>query len=487
MNFTDYITPIEFEQAIELQNYVPVAPGDLPRRRSSTEGGSGSPSYQSLLKNNTKFIGPQYSREFIPVVRKLAMTNPDLGLALFDVVQLTNTGFRIHFDPSVSEDQVDKMRKHINTKAQTWGSHSTGLHELVNKCIRQAYIGGAVSHEWVINPDLKGIKDLVIVNPESIDFAWKGGRWVAYQRVRADGLNEREKLVRLNDFTFKYYGLNSDTNLPYGIPPYLNAIDSLARQLAMNNNIDYVVDQLGVLGFLNILLEKPDRKPMESETDYRNRLLELLKETRKNSQEGFKTGMVVGFKNDHEFDFHSTTKDINGLEPLVKNNEIQIANGLKFSPIFMGIPISGSESGMSVTFSKMLSQLTNIQKTVSLALEYGLALELRLAGFKFDYLSIKFNPSTITDDLKFQQAREIKLRNLMAEYDQGIISQDKFADQLGYEKPDQQKPRVVRDKNVMAPGSKKEGDASRDAKSERRSRDRSKPVPKRRDQDTKPR
>src|SRR5690606_29325190 len=65
-----------------------------------------------------------------------------------------------------------------------------------------------------------------------------------------------------------------------------------------------------------------------------------------------------------------------------------------------------------------------------------------LGGFKFKNLRVQFNRSTITDDLKYQQAEEIKIRNLVVKYHYGQIGMEQFADELGYIKPDQSKPRI---------------------------------------------
>lgn len=493
MKITEFYRPVVHSQeSTSNANAVPTVPTDLPRSRSTVEEGNGKPSYNSILRKSVKFVGPNHNMDYIPVIRKLAMSNPDVGLALFDAVALTNTGFRLKFDPGVKADQVDKMRTHIEKKALTWGYGGTGLHELVNKFIRQAYISGAISHEWVVDGRRRGIKDLKIVNPETITFAWTKGEWVPYQRVKADGINEKERLVRLNKYTFKYLGLNNDSNIPYGVPPYLNAMDSLARQLSMNENVDYVLDQLGVLGFLETLVEKPQRKSGEDDVVYTKRLQSLLATTKENTLGGFKKGMVTGFKGDHEFNFHSTTKEVAGVEPIIKTNEVQVANGLKMSPVFLGVPISGSESGMSVTFTKMLAQLTNTQNAVAASLKYGLALELRLAGFNFKYLEVEFNPSTITDDLKMQQGTEIKIRNQRQLRMDGIIGQEQYAEALGYEKPYQAEPVVPFDQQVGGKGpsdeeadrKKKEADSD---KSDRKSRDKGKTQPKRRDADTKER
>jgi hypothetical protein len=107
-----------------------------------------------------------------------------------------------------------------------------------------------------------------------------------------------------------------------------------------------------------------------------------------------------------------------------------------------GRAYSSSETQITVVFIKMISELKNIQNLIKGMLEFGYSLELELAGFNFESLEVKFNRSTIQDDLKFQQAEEIKIRNTKDKLVLGIISQDMAADELGYEKPSSAKPMV---------------------------------------------
>lgn len=90
----------------------------------------------------------------------------------------------------------------------------------------------------------------------------------------------------------------------------------------------------------------------------------------------------------------------------------------------------------------MISQLKNIQTLVIFVLEFFYSLELRLAGFNNKGITIQFGTSTVSDDIKLQQAREYRARVNITLYNQGIISQDQFARDMGYEAPDLPEPRT---------------------------------------------
>lgn len=429
------------------------------------------------IKSRVTFINPGFIAEYIPIIRKLSWINPDVGVAVNDMVQLTNTGHRVKFDPGVSSDLQEKMRRHLGEKQMEWGDGVAGMNGLVNKMISQIWIAGALANEWVVANDKKGISHLALVNPETIRFQWnkKKLRFFPYQKQDSNtGGTLGEKYVKLNINTFKYFGLNGDTDIPYGIPPYLAALNALTTQGEMDKNIRFIMKQIGLLGFTQLLMSKPSQTSGESDTTYKTRLTSLLTEAKDNVLEGVKEGIVVGFNEDHEFEFNSTTKNLTGVSELYNQNEVQVANGLKMAAQFLGVGDSGAETGINIIFTKMLSQLQNVQKLIAANLKHGYSLELRLAGFTFQNINVDFNPSTITDELKFQQAQEYKIRNVFNKYMAGVIGMQQMADELEYDKPDAKEPRGP----LSDVGAQKDERQDQNDKSDKKIRDKKKAQPK---------
>jgi len=466
------------EKAQPISKDIKTAPVGGRQSRPSLE-------YQQViqdLKSGTKFITQPYIAEVVPIIRKMAMVNPDLGLALYDIVQLTNTGHTIKFDKEQGPDEVIRMRRHLKDKQEVWGDGVAGINGLINKMIAQVYISGALCGELDIANDKTGVNNFPLVNPESIQFAWntRSRRYEAYQKQRPSAATINvtvEKVVKMNPFTFMYFGIGGDTDLPYGIPPYLNALNSLSIQGDMDKNIRYIMKQLGLLGFFEALMDKPDKNDGESDSMYLKRLSSILTEAKTNLETGLNEGLVVGYKDDHEFNFNATGKNLTGVDGVYERNEIQVANGLKVSPSFLGVKLAGTETGITIVFTKMLSQLSNVQALLARALRKLYITELTLAGFSFNSLEVEFEPSTITDDLKNQQADEIRIRNVNNKYLMGIISQKQAADELGYDSPDQPEPRAPID-DAEVDSQKREKDKD---KSDKTGRDKKKPQPKRGD------
>lgn len=410
--------------------------GALPAGRQS-EPNTGT---TSIIGTEDQFavVSPQFMVELIPIIRALVQLNPDVSQAVWNIASLGNTGHKIFFDRKVPSEQVDKMRNHLINKRKNWASGQAGMDGLVTKMFYQILISGALSNEWVPNRTLTGLQACALINPENIVFKLDKGlaKYLPFQKSANSTRNASEFGLRpLNENTYKYFGLSGDEELPYGIPPYLPVISRIKAQTHMDSNIDFIVDLMGLVGFFEALIQKPDVLDGESDAKYQARLDQYIAKAKARIMGGVKDGVVVGFKDDHEFKFNSASKAYSEVIELYKNNELQVASALKQDASLWGRDYATSEGTMGIVFMKMLSELRNIQNLIKTNLEFGYALELRLAGFVFDYLTVQFNRSTIQDDLKYQQAEEIKVRNVKDKRLLGIIDQDQAADELGYETP----------------------------------------------------
>lgn len=434
-----------------------------------------------------EIVSPGEMLDFIPLIRTLYKTNGNLGSVLFDLVQLTNTGHNVKFDQTVPSAKVKKMNDHLDERCKTWGYGTSGIDGLVNKFIAQIWVSGALSIEMVADKRLTKLESVPLINPETIRFGIKkDGSYPPYQKVK-DKLDIKNQYIKLNDNTFIYCGLYGDEDTPYGVPPFLTALEAIFTQKDMTSNIKNILKQVGLLGYLEAKLDKPMQNANESEEQYKARLDSLLLTAKSNLLAGFMDGVVVGYEEDHQFEFNSTTKNLGGVNDIFNMNENQMANGLKTPAAFLGLDQGGGEGQLGIVFTKMLSQLKNVQDILKFGLEQMYSLELTLAGFDFKKLTVEFNASTISDELKLWQGKEIKQRVLHNLWVDGIIDQDPYAYQMGFEK-------AARDVKPPEPGAAPQGDQGGKEKrekdkdkSDRKGRDKDKPQPKRKDKDTRER
>lgn len=445
-----------------------------------------------LFGPDKDLVLPGYQFEIIPQIRKLVYSNQDVSQALHNIVTLANTGHKIKFDSSVSLQDANEMREEIKEIAPTWHYGCADINALVNKLLTQIMISGAISVEIVPNYSLTGVRRLFMPLPETIRFKYNKGQqtYEPYQLSKKNIFDRKvglEGLIKLNTNTFKYYASNGDTESPYAWPPYLPAIPALTDQSTIWENIKWIIQQMGAWGFLEVIAEVPERKSGEGDEKYAARCENYLSEVRDNILQGMRDGVVVGSKQadsddpDHEFQFHSIAKSANGLSEVVNLNELKVSAGLKQDPLLTNkSPKGGAEGSATVLFTKLLSEQVNIQANLKKVLKDVYTLHFRLRGKKFKWLDIEFNPSTILDALKNQQAQEIKIRNLRQLRMDGIISQDEYAEGLGLDKPHQQEPVVpfMPEKSTGDPNldaeKKKVREKSKDT-SDKRVRDKNKP------------
>lgn len=440
-----------------------------------------------MLKGMTSLVTPSFRTELIPLIRNLYKINPDVSIALQDMFKLTNTGHYISF-PNNTPEEAKRMKNHLSIASRRWSKYTAGIDGLVNKFIVQCLVGGAISIEAVPNRELNGLSTILFLKPESILFKrGADGVYHPYQKNPYTSGKLDKQYIKLNTETFIYAGMYNDTDEPYGIPPFLGALDSIVGQHEMFENFKHIMENMGMLGFLEAKIAKPARQASESENAYRERLRAMLRHLKKNLADGMRDGIVTGYMDDHEFKLNSTTKDLGNIDKPWNMNQQRVANGLGVSGTLIGVSANTTEGAAGINLSKMISQLKNLQSLSAFVLEFIYTLELRLAGFNNKGVKVIFNSSTVSDEVKIQQARMYKIQNLTTLYNQGIISQEQFAWESGYNEPAEKEPRQIEMNPDTSDGIKKrERENSKDA-SDRRVRDKNNPNPKRHDQDSRTR
>ena len=450
-------------------------------------------SFISSLKGITAMVDPSFRVEVIPLIRDLYKVNPDMGIALQDMFKLTNTGHTVTF-PNNTDDEADKMRKHLAEKTKKWSRYTAGIDGLVNKMIVQCLVGGAISVEGVPDEKLEGLDTILFLRPENIVFKRENnGVYSPYQRNKNYFIKHQD-YIKLNPETYVYAAMYNDTDEPYGIPPFMAALDSLKGQHDMRVNFKHIMEVCGMVGFLEAKMAKPDQSGNESVRQYEARLERNLRDLKRNLRDGMKDGIVTGYIDDHEFKLNSTTKELGNIKEPWNMNQQSVANGLGVNGNLIGVSSTTGEGATGIMLSKLISQLKNLQMLVTYVLDFLYSLELRLAGFNNKGIKIQWGTSTISDEVKVQQGLQYKIQNLDLLYKAGIISQDQYAWAMGYDSPDEDEPRVSLEDQFAKggnldpqEGTKKKQRQNDKNQSARRSRDKINPAPSRGDQNTKAR
>ncbi|HEY6022472.1 MAG TPA: hypothetical protein VIY48_22200, partial [Candidatus Paceibacterota bacterium] len=180
----------------------------------------------------------------------------------------------------------------------------------------------------------------------------------------------------------------------------------------------------------------------EADDKYQARCLAYLSQVTDQMKDSFGEGIAAGFQGAFDFDVKSITSDTRGIAEIFKLNEEQLFSAIGADPAMHGRTYSTTETYASVVFSKMISQLCNYQRVVASGLNFGYGLDLLMAGITAN-VAVTFNRSEALSNLQEAQSDMIEIANGVAKYNQGIIDQQKLANELGYASPALPEPRPI--------------------------------------------
>lgn len=380
--------------------------------------------------------------EYLTAMQNLSIVNPDVSQMVDNIIQLGNTGHKI-----VVETESDFEQERIRTEISEFSEYAFrffgGANNFVNSVLGQVARTGATSVEWVVQENLDGIEKVVFVPVSTIRFYYDNevGEYVPKQKVNNIGLG-RVGVIALNPHTYQYCALQMLDNSPYAIPPILAALEPLMIQRDIMKNFKFVAKKMGLLGFVSFLISAPRREGGETDEAFLARCRAFLKDQADVLKHNYRDGFAVGFKGNMEVDHHSLMGNAQGAKDIFQSIEEQVFSGLKGDPALHGRTYSTTETYAGVVYEKMLSMLSNYQRTVRSVLEYGFKLHLTLKGFSFKDLYVEFEASKSLSAERDEDTYSKKLDNLEKLYTQGIIDQDMYAQEAGYETPVLAEPRV---------------------------------------------
>ena len=384
-------------------------------------------------RDYVKQIEPSFPIEFIRVLRRLVLVVPDLSQALKRIIYLANTGFDVTLEDASEADQ-ERGQDLINQ----FFRDRPGI---VNHLIRQTCIAGVLSAECAPSVGLDNV-DIQVIPAETIRFRREpveGGETGATIDVPHQ-LMPRGDARRLDATQYTYEALERDEGNPYGIPPFLSALESIYVQRAGRSNLKAILDKLGMLGMVHVAQDRPRRAPNEDDKAYSSRLLNTISNLRDKLLKRIRSGIIFTYS-DTKVTHTPVVGDARGHEQVWRANEEQLASGLDTDPALLGRSYSTTETYAGVIFSAFESKLGNVRHPTERFLrDKALDQFLRLHGLSFSRLSWKWHDSASLNAegesrarLSNKQSEMVDQRMVLERYDRGIIDLDTAARELGYE------------------------------------------------------
>lgn len=392
-------------------------------------------------------VNPEILPEWMETLEHLAVFHEDVQYAVDNLVQLGCTNHSIEFPDKTPQSMQKEMREYISTYEGGWYNFSATGKGLKSDLLFQAAVYGAVSTEAVPAANLKSLKEVARVNPKRIRFVYDNAKqiYLPYQKpinVFTSSLNGGiNGMIALNPVTYKYAALRRFNDTPYAIPPFISVMNSLVIKKKMVDNMAFIMEKMGMLGFLSAKVTPPPQGTDESDEDYMNRCFAYLQDkiapqVRKN----FSTGVAVGFTGHAEFQLEGTNMNTQGAGDLMKIIQGIVFSALKQDPNMMGFNYSTTETFGRVILSKLTSQVNEYQSTVDSAMAHIYRLALRLAGYNVDFVTVKSEKAMVGDQVKEAEAEGKRIDNVVKKVSIGFINMTQGAQELGYEKAESDVP-----------------------------------------------
>lgn len=381
--------------------------------------------------------------QILDYVEILSTYNPDYGQAVENIKMLANSGHEIYVEAG-SDLEVRRTKELLESKARYFQESHGGVDGIIDKLLDQAATYGAMCGEWVLNDTLTDVVDFVDINPKKIRYFWieDEQRFAPFQVVttlqaaeaKKNGQETRGNHVRLNELTFRYYAFDAAPESPYGVPPFLAALANIAIQRDMIHNMAQIVKKIGLLGVVDLTIERLAPLAGETDSEYAARAGEYLDAYVTIAEDMVRDGGLVHF-DDVEASTWQIGGNAAGATNIHKANEEMIFSGLKSMPSVQGRSYSTTETYAGVAYEIILRNCVKYQRAIKRMIESGYWLVAMLNGRAPTKISLNFNNNRSLNRLQEAQAEKQEINNAFMLWLLGIIDQLGVAHRLGYNEP----------------------------------------------------
>ena len=388
-------------------------------------------------------LGYMLPWEVLDYVELLATYNPDYSQAVENIKMLANSGHELFVDAS-SELQRKRTKDHLEERARMIQVRHGGIDGVIDKLLDQGATYGAMCGEWILSDDLTEVVDFADLNPKKIRFFWieNEQKYAPFQAVtpaqakdaRDNGQQTIGNHVRLNELTFHYYAFDAAPNSPYGTPPFLAALTNIAIQRDMVHNMSQIVKKIGLLGMIDLTIERLTPLPGETDAEYSQRAGAYLDAYVEVAEEMVRDGGLV-----HYDDVEAQTTQLGGnaagATNIHKANEEMVFSGLKSMPSVQGRSYSTTETYAGVAYDIIIRNTQKYQRAVKRVIEGGYWLMCNMAGLSPDKIRLTFNENRSLQRQQEAAAERVEIANSFMLWLLGIIDQTEVAQRSGYAEP----------------------------------------------------
>lgn len=369
---------------------------------------------------------PPYHTAVLAVLEDLSVYSPVVSQAVKLLASTVNCGHELMLEGPAR--QVRRARELLGELAPRLYRRSAGVDGLINQYVRQLAVTGALSSEDVLEPDLSGLREIVLVPARSIRWELEGGQWRPYQSTGS-------RRVPLNPITYAYYALETlEGHPPYGMPPFAAVIEPEALQREILEHLKFYAQKLGLYGITTISVPPPPRQPGESEAEYQQRCQATIDAAAEAYGRIYRDGLLVipGGEQGHKVEHKDIAKSAGSVGEIVQGVEQLMMSALGIDPAMFGRSFSTTETYAGVVYRLLLRAAAQYQRLIKRRMERTYRLALLLAGLTEVRVNLVWNPQPSLNPQDDARAEQVRTETVLTKARAGIIDADQAAQELGY-------------------------------------------------------
>lgn len=415
---------------------------------------SSKPIYEvALHTDKATEIRPTVDFEVLKALTEKSILNPDFSQAVRNAQNTANTAYLVDFvyTTEMSEEAQMEMQDKALAELRRFDQQmypGANCFTFRNDLVASIQRNGAACVEWVPSTNLSnGIEKAVIVPAHTCRwFRSPRGNLELRQKVpyTLTTLGEKRKFeeyVTLSPMTAIYRAIALDDGNPYGTPPNISVLKPLLTQERIMDGVQAYSKKINPMGFVSLKFRKPSKLQSETADSYVARCQRLLSEMFDFYKDGFQHGLAVSFMDESEVEHFSTIEGGQNVYQINQLNEEQVFSALNQDPALGGRTYSTTETYAGVVYDKYLNGMMAVQTILSDILSKGYLLHLQLKGFPIKEVVLSFTKAKSLTNKTDAEADYYRQKTQHELYSDGIISQNQYAGNMGYPKPDMADPR----------------------------------------------
>jgi hypothetical protein len=362
----------------------------------------------------------------------LADLSPEVSLALWNKVQLVNTGYSYQVKTKDGKRDLSRAKALLDEIIDGINKDAGGIDALIDSWTITAFLQGAVCGELALTEDLQDVQDLYSIQPWSIYFERDVNQNpVPFQLqimtaggAGAVGVNGYK---RLNPVTFGYIPIHAAPDDLYGRPPAAPVLQLITFDLTLLKDIRQAVHinawgrtDITVLGdaLKNQVPQKLRANPVAAQNWINDQIAEI-----KASFNSMKADDSYVHMDSVTVSSVDSSGKMLQIDAIVKMLERRLIRSLKEMPVLMGSNEGTTETHGTVQWAIYGGGIKAFQKSIANLLEKLLGVALQVYGISAKVIWT-FDPVRVTDRLADAQAELTESELAAYQRDQGWITQD---------------------------------------------------------------